>query len=405
MTMDTLIDAEKFLGDLDHLRTIGTFRTGVHRPTYSAADMQSRHWLCERLMALGYRTEIDGIGNVFGWCPGPGRKLLVGSHIESQNEAGWLDGALGVVAGVALARAGLAVDVAAWADEEGHFLGFPGSRSFVGLLDEAEIDAARGRYTGVPLRQALADAGLADRPRVGVPAGRHVGFLEMHIEQGGTLDRAGEQIGVVTGIVAIWQYRLVFTGQQNHAGTTTMAERRDAGAAAVRLLSAIEREYPKVAGPRSVWTAGRISLDPGAPSIIPGRAEVLFQHRDVEMAVLERMQATLERLVAEEAARGPCEVQLEVISRAIPALCDPGFMDALEAAAAQVAPERWRRMPSGAGHDAQYLAQVMPAAMLFVPSINGISHHWSEDTKREDLVAGAEVLARAARAILAKSGG
>jgi N-carbamoyl-L-amino-acid hydrolase len=402
--MASLIDAQRFLADLDHLRTIGTFRTGVHRPTYSQDDMRARHWLAERLMALGYRAEIDGIGNVFGWCPGPGKKLLVGSHIESQNEAGWLDGALGVIAGVALARAGLAVDVAAWADEEGHYLGFPGSRSFIGELDEAEIDAASGRYTGTPLRKALADAGLAGRPRVTIPQGRHVGFLEMHIEQGGTLDRAGEQIGVVTGIVAIWQYRIIVTGQQNHAGTTTMAERRDAGAAAVRLLSAIEREYPTVAGPRSVWTAGRITLDPGAASIIPGRAEILFQHRDVEVPVLERMQATLERLVAEENQRGPCQAVVQIVARATPALCDPDFMDALAAAAEEVAPGRWRRMPSGAGHDAQYLARKMPAAMLFVPSINGISHHWSEDTKREDLVAGCEVLARAARAILAKAG-
>jgi N-carbamoyl-L-amino-acid hydrolase len=399
--MGALIDAQAFLADLDHLRTIGAYRTGVHRPTYSADDMRARHWLCERLQALGLRAEIDGIGNVFGWCPGSGPKLLVGSHIESQNHAGWLDGALGVVAGVALARAGLAVDVAAWADEEGHYLGFPGSRSFIGQLDEAEIDAAVGRYNGKTLREALAEAGLAGRPRITMPEGRHIGFLEMHIEQGGTLDRAGEQIGVVTGIVAIWQYRIHVTGQQNHAGTTTMAERRDAGAAAVRLIAAIEREYPKVCGPRSVWTVGRITLEPGAASIIPGAAEILFQHRDVEMEVLERMQATLERLVAEENARGPCEVRLAIVTRATPALCDPAMMAALDRAAEQVAPGRWRRMPSGAGHDAQYLAQVMPAAMLFVPSINGISHHWREDTRREDLVAGCEVLARAARDLLA----
>jgi N-carbamoyl-L-amino-acid hydrolase len=399
--MANLIDAAAFLADLDALRRIGTHETGVHRPTYSADDMRARHWLCERLQAVGHRAEIDGIGNVFGWHPGGGPKILVGSHIESQNYAGWLDGALGVVAGLALARAGLAVDVAAWADEEGHYLGFPGSRSFIGALDDAEIDAAVGRYNGKPLRAALAEAGLAGRPRITHQPGRHRAFLEMHIEQGGTLDRAGEQIGVVTGIVAIWQYRLVFTGQQNHAGTTTMAERRDAGAATVRLLSAIEREYPKVCGPRSVWTAGRITLQPGAASIIPGRAEVLFQHRDVEMAVLERMQATLERLVAEENARGPCGVELHIVTRATPALCDPALMDHLAAAAEQVAPGRWRRMPSGAGHDAQYLARVMPSAMLFVPSINGISHHWSEDTARADLVAGCEVLARAAVAALA----
>jgi N-carbamoyl-L-amino-acid hydrolase len=399
--MTPLVDAGKFLADLDHLRTIGAYRTGVHRPTYGADDMRARHWLAAELTAIGHSAEIDGIGNVFGWHPGSGQKMLVGSHIESQNHAGWLDGALGVVAGLALARAGLAVDVAAWADEEGHFASFPGSRSFVGELSESDIDAARGRYQQKSLREALAEAGLAGRPRRQFQPGRHRGFLEMHIEQGGTLEKAGEQLGVVTGIVAIWQYRLRFTGQQNHAGTTTMAERRDAGAAAVRLLSAVAEEYPKVAGPRSVWTAGRIALEPGAASIIPGAAEVLFQHRDVEMEVLLRMQACLERLVAEENARGPCEVALEVLTRATPALCDPELMAHLDAAAESVAPGKWRRMPSGAGHDAQYLAKKMPSAMLFVPSIGGISHHWAEDTRREDLAAGCEALARAAAATLA----
>jgi N-carbamoyl-L-amino-acid hydrolase len=395
-----MIDGPAFLADLDQLRGIGTYRTGVHRPTYAADDMAARHWLMELLAACGLTPEIDGIGNVFGWHPGPGPKLLVGSHIESQNHAGWLDGCLGVVAGVALARAGLAVDVAAWADEEGHYLNFPGSRSYIGQLGEAEIDAATNRDHGKKLRDALAEAGLAGKPRVQHKPGRHIGFLEMHIEQGRTLDASGERVGVVTGIVAIWQYRIVCEGAQNHAGTTTMAERKDAGLAAVRLLAAIDRAYPKVAGERSVWTAGRITLDPGAPSIIPSRAEILFQHRDVDMEVLQRMEACLDNLVADADRAGPCRVRLEVVAKAVPALCEPRFMDALADAAQARAPGKWRRMPSGAGHDAQCLAQVMPAAMLFTPSINGISHHWTEDTAREDLVLGCQVLADAAARLL-----
>ena len=138
------VDAAAFLADLHDLRKIGAFKSGVHRPTYSAADMEARRWLVDKLASCGLETILDGIGNVLGRHRGPGPHLLVGSHIESQNEAGWLDGALGVVAGVALARAGLAVDVAAFADEEGHFdIGFAGSRSFVGDLTEAEIDGAR----------------------------------------------------------------------------------------------------------------------------------------------------------------------------------------------------------------------------------------------------------------------
>jgi N-carbamoyl-L-amino-acid hydrolase len=119
----TLIDTDAFLRDLYELREIGKFKTGVHRPTFSPQDMESRHWLVERLRACGLEASIDGIGNVIGRHPGPGPHLLVGSHIETQNEAGWLDGALGVMAGVALARAGLPVDVIAFADEEGHFEG------------------------------------------------------------------------------------------------------------------------------------------------------------------------------------------------------------------------------------------------------------------------------------------
>lgn len=396
------IDAARFLKDLNDLRKIGAYKTGVHRPTYSPQDMESRRWLMERMAEIGLEPSIDGIGNVYGRHRGPGPHLLVGSHIESQNHAGWLDGALGVVAGLALARAGLPVDVCAFADEEGHFEGgFLGSRSIIGELSEEEIDRSRSRNDGTPLREALAAAGLAGKPRMRLEPGRHKGFFEMHIEQGRVLEASGLRIGVVTGIVAIWQYRIVFEGQQNHAGTTTMAERRDAGLSAIRLLARIDEEFPRVAAERSVWTAGRITLDPGAPSIIPGRAEVLFQFRDVSPEVLERMDATLHALVRESNRREKCPATIEQMSRATPALCDPAMMAALEAAAEAEAPGAWIRMPSGAGHDAQYIARRMPVAMIFAPSIGGISHHWTEDTKEEDLALACEVLAGAAERFLA----
>ncbi|MGE0224940.1 MAG: Zn-dependent hydrolase [Acetobacteraceae bacterium] len=398
----TEIDTNAFLRDLHTLRRIGAFRTGVHRPTYSPQDMESRRWLMDRLTECGLQASIDGIGNVHGRHPGPGPHLLVGSHIESQNEAGWLDGALGVVAGVALARAGLPVDVCAFADEEGHFDGgFLGSRSIIGELTEAEIDRSRSRTDGTPLRDALRQAGLEGKPRMQLEPGRYKGFLEMHIEQGTQLESAGLRIGVVTGIVAIWQWRITVQGQQDHAGGTTMAERRDAGLTAVRLLAAIDAEFPRICGERSTWTTGRISLDPGAPSIIPGTATVLFQFRDVSVPVLERMEAALHALVREANRRERCTVTLEAMSKAIPALCDPAMMQALSNAAEDLAPGAWQAMPSGAGHDAQNIARVMPAAMLFVPSIGGISHHWAEDTKDEDLALGVQVLGRAARLFLA----
>ncbi|GAA0583659.1 Zn-dependent hydrolase [Craurococcus roseus] len=401
--MAAAVDTERFLRDLDDLREIGRYKTGVHRPTYSPQDMESRRWLMARMEECGLEPSIDGIGNVLGRHRGPGPHLLVGSHIETQSHAGWLDGALGVVAGLALARAGLPVDVAAFADEEGHFEGgFLGSRSIIGALSDEEIDRSRNRTDGTPLRDALAAAGLAGLPRMTLDRDRYRGFLEMHIEQGTQLEGAGERVGVVTGIVAIWQWRITVEGAQDHAGGTTMAERRDAGLAAVRLLAAIDREFPRVCAERTTWTTGRIALEPGAPSIIPGRADVLFQFRDVEVPVLERLETTLRALVRESNRRERCTATLDQMSRATPALCDPGFMDALAAAAEARAPGQWRRMPSGAGHDAQWIGRVMPAAMLFVPSIGGISHHWAEDTKREHLALGCEVLADAAARILSR---
>jgi N-carbamoyl-L-amino-acid hydrolase len=395
------VDTARFLADLHDLRKIGTFKTGVHRPTYSKEDMESRRWLMARMAEAGLEPTMDGIGNVIGRHRGQGPHLLVGSHIETQNEAGWLDGALGVVGGLALARAGLPVDVAAWADEEGHYGGFIGSRSFIGQLPEEEIDRLANRYHGKTLRQALREAGLEGLPRVQWEKGRHKGFLEMHIEQGTQLESAGLRIGVVTGIVAIRQWKLIFTGMQDHAGGTTMAERRDAGLSAVRLLAEIDRNFPLVCGPRSTWTTGRISLEPGAASIIPGRAEVLFQLRDVDEAIIARMEERLRALVQESNRREKCPCVLEPVSLSTPAPCDPAMQKALADAAAAVAPGAWQHMPSGAGHDAQYLARVMPAAMLFVPSINGISHHWAEDTKEEDLALGVQVLAEGAARYLA----
>ena len=395
------VDTDRFLADLKRLREFGAFRTGVHRPTYSPQDMEARHWFLSRLREEGLEAEMDGIGNILGRSPKPGPHLLAGSHLESQNEAGWLDGALGCVAALHLAASGLPVDVAVFADEEGHYGSFIGSRSFTGLLEEAEIDRLANKYHDKPLREALREAGLEGRPRLQADPARYRGFLEMHIEQGRQLEKRDLGIGVVTGIVAIWQWRIVIDGQQNHAGTTTMDERRDAGMAAVRLLAMIDEEFPRHCAERTVWTAGRIALSPGAPSIIPGRAEILFQYRDVDIEVLRRLETVLRRCVTESNRRERTVAVLEALSLSTPAVCDPGFQDALEAAAEALAPGKSLRLPSGAGHDAQYLARIMPAAMLFVPSINGISHHWTEDTKDEDLALGMRVLAEGARRILA----
>jgi len=399
---NTGYDGPRLLADLYRLRQFGTFKTGVHRPTYSPVDMESRRWLADRMREAGLVPEIDGIGNVIGRDPTPGPKLLLGSHTETQPEAGWLDGALGVIYALEAARAlGGGIDVVSWADEEGHYGSFLGSRSYIGEVTDAEMDACRNRYSGKTLREALAEAGLATTPRIRFEPGRYKGYLEAHIEQGDDLEARNLRIGVVTSIVGIWQYRVRFAGIQNHAGTTRMAIRKDAGLAAARLAVAIDEAFPKVCAPRSVWTVGRITLAPGAASIIPGGAEMLIQFRDADPEVLKRLEATLESLVA--AANGnPCTAVLENISRSVPKVMDPSFQAALEQAAETHAPGLHQRMPSGAGHDAQMLAKVMPSAMLFIPSIGGISHHWSENSTDEDITLGGAVLTDAARTLLAE---
>ena len=363
----------------------------------------------QRLPDAGLTGEIDGIGNVISTSTKPGPKLLAGSHLESQNHAGWLDGPLGVVYALEAARVinrdpatSGAVEVAAWCDEEGHFGHFLGSRSYVGAVSEADIDAARDRSDGRTMREALASAGLAGRPRLRAAPGRHIGYLEAHIEQGETLESSGLKIGIVTSIVGIWQYRITFTGEQNHAGTTRMAARRDAGLALARFCVEIDDRFPTACGPRTVWTTGRITLDPGAPSIIPGAAEMLFQIRDDDPAVIVRLEDLLRSMAAEVDRKGRCSVAVERIRTGEPARMDASFQDAIEAASIAVAGGKSLRMPSGAGHDAQTMATIMPSGMLFVPSIGGISHHWTENTADADIVTGAEVFVEACRRLLVR---
>jgi N-carbamoyl-L-amino-acid hydrolase len=397
------------LGDLHALRGIGAYKTGVHKPTFSEPHLRSLQWLAQRLAEAGLNAEIDGIGNVLGTSIKSGPKLLAGSHLESQNFAGWLDGPLGVVYALEAARvinpdpnANGAVEVAAWCDEEGHFGSFLGSRSYVGGVTDDDIDAARDRSSGKTMRDALRDVGLAGRTRAQAEPGRHIGYLEAHIEQGQTLESGGLAIGVVTSIVGIWQYRITFTGEQNHAGTTRMAVRKDAGLALASFCVAIDDRFPKLCGPRTVWTTGRITLDPGAPSIIPGGAEMLFQVRDDDRGVIDRLEHLLQTMAAEVTAQGRCGVAVERIRTGAPAMMDASFQRAIEAASTEFAGGRSVRMPSGAGHDAQVLATIMPAGMLFVPSIGGISHHWSENTADDDIVTGAEVFVDACRRLLAE---
>jgi beta-ureidopropionase / N-carbamoyl-L-amino-acid hydrolase len=400
-------DGARVLADLKRLTEFGRYKTGVHRPTYSQEDVASRQWLAEKFAEAGLEPVIDGIGNVFGRNPHAERRLLVGSHSETQPHGGWLDGALGVIYALELARAfrednalaGLGIEPVAWADEEGHFGNMLGSRSFIGALPDSEIVKAKNRG-GVPLRAALEQAGYAGRPREELDPSRYVGYLEAHIEQGDWLDSRGLKIGVVEAIIGNWNYWVTVTGEQNHAGTTQMPRRKDAGAAMMKLAARIYARFEEIAGPRTVWTIGRMLIDPNAPSIVPGRAEMQVQFRDTDTGILARFEEALMQLVAEADRAGPCRIEIAPISKSAPALMDPLFQELIEQAAERHAPGAHLRMPSGAGHDAQILSRRMRSGMMFVPSLKGVSHHWSEDTNEEDIVLGAQVFADTAAAIL-----
>ncbi len=402
------INGERLLGDLRRIADFGRYQTGVHRPHLSPQDVESRHWLAARMKEAGLEPVIDGIGTVIGKSPKTGPRILIGSHSDTQPRGGWLDGVMGVIYGLEVARAlaedpetaHLAVDVASWADEEGHWGQMTGSRSFIGIFSEADIDKAKHRDEGTPMREALKAAGLEGVPREHLEEGRYRGYLEAHIEQGGLLEAGEKRIGIVTAIVGIMQFRLTFSGIQNHAGTTPMPIRKDAGVAMMRLYNDVMDKFPAVSGPRSVWTVGKMVLEPGAPAIVPGRAEMILQFRDADYKVLQAFEAKLMEIVADHQKNSPCKVECVNLSRTQPLVMDERFLEAIEESAAAHAPDKHMRMPSGAGHDAQVIGLKMPAAMMFVPSIGGISHHFTENTDDADIVLGCQVFADATAKIL-----
>jgi beta-ureidopropionase / N-carbamoyl-L-amino-acid hydrolase len=402
------INGERLLADLRRIADFGRYETGVHRPHLSPQDVESRHWLAARMKEAGLEPVIDGVGTVLGRSRKTGPRILVGSHSDTQPRGGWLDGVMGVIYGLEVARAlsedpetaHLAVDVASWADEEGHWGQMVGSRSFVGLFSEQDIDKARHRDEGTKMRDALKAAGLDMAPRVHLEEGKYRGYLEAHIEQGGVLEATDKRIGIVTAVVGIYVYRLNFSGIQNHAGTTPMSIRKDAGVAMMRLYNEVMETFPGLAGPRSVWTVGMMSVEPGAPAIIPGKAEMILQFRDADVSVLDRFEAALLEIAAAHDKKGPCKVACVNLSKTMPTVMDDRFLDAIEEAAATHAADKHMRMPSGAGHDAQILGLKLPAAMMFVPSIGGISHHFTENTADADIVLGCQVFADAAAKIL-----
>lgn len=405
------INPERLLESLRTLRSFGACGTGVVRRSLSEVDIASRHWLVDRMGEAGLEAHIDGVGNVIGRSRNAGPALLIGSHTDTQPTGGWLDGALGVMYGIEVARAfaesqatrALALEVASWIDEEGTYVGMLGSRSFTEDLPSSVIEQALSRE-GQRLTDAFREAGLEGVAPVRVEPERYVGYLEAHIEQGPYLEAEEKRIGVVSAIIGMRDFHITFTGQQNHAGTTPMHLRKDAGAALLAFAHRLQTEFVKLAAERTVWTIGQVSFVPGAPSIIPGKAEMILQFRDPEEAILDELQACTNALIAEANAHGPVELEAKLRDNAAGAAAmHPPFQQSLERAAEAHAPGNWMRMTSGAAHDAQILSKRMPAGMLFVPSIGGISHDFAEDTRDDDIVLGCQVLATAAASILTEA--
>lgn len=391
------VNPDRFLADLHHLRSIGAAGVGkgVIRRAFSDADIAARRWLMDQFTDTGLQAHVDPVGSVWGLAEG--RSLLVGSHSDTQPEGGWLDGALGVICGLELARAGaeagVPISAVSFQDEEGRFGVTTGSRVWGGFttLDEAD------RLTdtdGVTFAEARAR--MADIAGDFVDPARFSAFLECHIEQGPWLDQAQEAAGIVSSIVGIRDMRITFTGEQNHAGTTPMHLRRDALRGMLAFQQKISDRFRNVVTPETVWTTGHVDLHPGAHSVVPGRCSFSMQWRDGDADRLGRMETIIRDTIAEVAADQGLTADTSDMLALDPVPMDAGLRAALETAAKDVAPGRWRSMVSGALHDATSVAAHMPVAMLFVPSINGISHAFEEDTAEADLVTGLQILAQAA---------
>ncbi|MEQ3678066.1 hydantoinase/carbamoylase family amidase [Pseudophaeobacter sp.] len=392
------LNPDRFLEDLHRLRSFGASGQGkgVVRPAFTAVEIAARRWLASRMQEAGLKTHLDPVGNLFGL--NGEKSLLIGSHSDSQPEGGWLDGALGVVAGLEIARAakeagGPPISVVNFQDEEGRFGILTGSDVWTGKISLAEADALTDT-DGLTL--SVARSRMAGRNREFLPHDMFTGFIEMHIEQGPGMDVSGDQIGVVSDIVGIREVRVTITGRQNHAGTTPMALRQDAFQALSTFNQRINERFSAVATPETVWTLGHAELSPNASSVVPGLARFALQWRDGDRERLIQMEQIMREVAAEVAREQRVKIELGEVGGIEPAAMDSRLKQALRTAAEDLAPGKWLDLPSGALHDAANVSQVMPSAMLFVPSIGGISHAFDEDTKEADLVKGLEVLNQAA---------
>ena len=395
------VDADRLLGRLKALGEVGRDKDGrLVRLAATDADRAGRDRLAGWLAEAGLEVVVDRIGNLFGlWRPeacADRAPLMLGSHIDTVRDGGIYDGAYGVIAGLEVIQSLMATGfaparpilLAAFTNEEGarYAPDMMGSLVYAGGLSLDEALATCGE-DGSVLGEELARIGYAGTVEPGFL--RPHAYVELHIEQGPVLEREGLRIGVVESLQGISWRRVSFEGRANHAGTTPMAMRRDAGHAAAVAIAHL-RELAQASGPATVATAGTLRLEPNVINVVPRRAVFSVDLRDPDEARLQAAEGALERFLAELAEREGLTLNIESLARFEPVIFDEAICRRIERAAGARGLS-WRRMASGAGHDAQMIARICPAAMIFVPSQGGISHNPREHTEPEDLVAGANV--------------
>jgi beta-ureidopropionase / N-carbamoyl-L-amino-acid hydrolase len=374
---------------------------GVSRVAFSEADIAGREYIKQLMKGTGLEVRVDAAGNIIGRREGTNRALpviMTGSHIDSVPQGGNFDGDVGVLGAIEVAELLREHRIATrhpfefvvFTDEEG---GVVGSEAMAGGIGPKTLDVVS--HSGLTIREGVRAVG-GDPDRIAEARrapGSVAAFVELHIEQGAILDESKVDIGVVEGIVGIRWWDVVVEGVANHAGTTPMNRRRDAAVSAAEFVLAVNRVALTTPGTQ-VATVGRIRAEPGAPNVIPGRVEMSLEIRDLAS---EKMESVFQAISAEATriadARGTPIRFSEVDVALLPAPSDERLRRKIEAAADNLGLTH-RRMPSGAGHDAQDIARIAPMAMIFVPSKEGISHAPQEFTSPADVANGANVLLR-----------
>jgi N-carbamoyl-L-amino-acid hydrolase len=373
---------------------------GVSRVAYSEADRQGREYVMGLMRAAKLDVSIDAAGNLIGRRPAANNDdsllpILFGSHIDSVPEGGNYDGDVGSLGAIEVAQTLFEhnvalrhpIEVVIFQNEEG---GLIGSEAMIGALTEKELDLTN--RSGKTVRDGIKFIGgdVSKLPTVRREQGSIAAYLELHIEQGGTLEAEHIDIGVVEGIVGINWWDVTIEGFANHAGTTAMNNRQDALLAAAKFIEAVNRVVTSVPG-RQVGTVGRIQALPGAPNVIPGKVICSLELRDLDDAKIQMLYQKIRAEADRIAQTSKVKFSFKELNANIPAPTDPRLRAIIDQSAKALGLST-KQMPSGAGHDAQDMARIGPAGMIFIPSIGGISHAPKEFSRPKDIENGANVL-------------